>query len=71
MGFLSEDLKSKINGRPLIYFLIVLGIILRLVQYLYNRSIWLDESFIALNIMNRSFLELLKPLDFGQAAPYC
>ncbi len=69
MGFLNEDLKSKINGKTLIYSLIVLGIILRVVQYLYNRSIWLDESFIALNVMNRSFLELLKPLDFGQAAP--
>jgi len=67
--FLYEDLKSKINRKTLIYLLIVLGIILRVVQCLYNRSLWLDESFIGLNVMNRSFLELLKPLDFGQAAP--
>jgi hypothetical protein len=67
--FLYKDLKSKIDRKTLIYLLIVLGIIFRVVQYLYNRSLWLDESFIALNLMNRSFLELLKPLDFGQAAP--
>ena|SRR5205823_3801628 len=34
-----------------------------------NRSLWLDEFYIALNIVQRSFSQLLQPLDFHQAAP--
>lgn len=45
------------------------GIVLRLVPYLVNRSLWLDESMLALNIIHRSFAELWKPLDFNQGAP--
>ena len=45
------------------------GIVLRLVPYLVNRSLWLDESMLALNIIHRSFAELLRPLDFNQGAP--
>jgi hypothetical protein len=53
-------------------FLLVIicwGGILRLTQYLCNRSLWLDESSLALNIVNRSFSQLLKPLDYGQGSP--
>lgn len=51
------------------WIIISLGVILRLVQYLYNRSLWLDESYLAMNIIDRSFLELLQPLTYNQAAP--
>lgn len=53
----------------LCYTIIFFGIVLRLVQYLYNRSLWLDEAMLALNIVNRSFAELLTPLDYRQNAP--
>ncbi len=49
--------------------IICFGIVLRLTQYLSNRSLWLDEAYLALNIINRSFSELLQPLDTFQAAP--
>ena len=45
------------------------GIVLRLVPYLVNRSLWLDESMLALNIIHRSFAGLWAPLDFNQGAP--
>lgn len=45
------------------------GILLRLAQYLFNRSLWLDECLLALNIVNRTFNQLLKPLDYFQGAP--
>lgn len=60
----SHDLSKAL---PILF--VCLGIILRLVQYLYNRSLWLDESWLALNIINRSFKTLLQPLDFNQGTP--
>jgi dolichyl-phosphate-mannose-protein mannosyltransferase len=47
----------------------LLGVILRLRPYLANRSLWLDESFLALNLVERSFGQLWQPLDHLQAAP--
>jgi hypothetical protein len=45
------------------------GVVLRVWQYLLNRSLWLDEAYLALNLTHRSFFGLLKPLDFDQGAP--
>ncbi len=55
--------------RILLWLLVGLGVLLRLAQYLYNRSLWVDEAALALNIRNRSFSELFYPLDYAQAAP--
>ena len=49
--------------------IICFGILVRVIQYLYNRSLWADEAVLALNIVNRSYLELLQPLDYEQGAP--
>lgn len=48
---------------------VAIGILVRLVQYINNRSLWGDEAALARNIVNRSYLELFQPLDFDQAAP--
>jgi len=34
-----------------------------------NREFWLDEAFLGINILDRSYFELWFPLDFKQAAP--
>lgn len=47
----------------------IIGVILRSARYIYNRSLWLDEASLALNIINKNYLELLKPLEYGQASP--
>jgi uncharacterized membrane protein len=50
--------------------IICFGVILRFAQYLYNRSLWLDEASLALNIVERSLSELLFiPLESLQGAP--
>ncbi len=49
--------------------LLVFGLALRIAQYLFNRSLWMDEAYLALNILERSFSELLKPLAYDQGAP--
>src|SRR5262245_65978294 len=51
------------------WFLIMLGVILRLRQYLVNRSFWADEASLAFNLVTRTFSGLTQPLDYHQGAP--
>ncbi|MGK7892515.1 MAG: ArnT family glycosyltransferase, partial [Xenococcus sp. (in: cyanobacteria)] len=51
------------------WIIIIFGIIVRLIQYISNRSLWADEAVLALNIVNRSYGELTQPLDYDQVAP--
>jgi hypothetical protein len=66
---LSQRVSLLYDSKRFLWGIICLGIVLRLAQYLFNRSLWLDESLLALNIINRSFSELLQPLDYNQGAP--
>jgi hypothetical protein len=50
--------------------ILALGAVLRVAQFLYNRSVTEGEAALALNIINRSYAGLLRPLDLVQAAPY-
>jgi hypothetical protein len=49
--------------------LVLAGLILRLRQYLADRSLWLDEAMLTNNILARSFGGLFQPLDNNQGAP--
>jgi uncharacterized membrane protein len=71
---LKAELEEKIKGHfarehTVVLFVMLAGVILRIRQYLTGRSLWLDEAMLALNIVNRSFFELFKPLDYDQGAP--
>jgi hypothetical protein len=68
-GQLPPEEESVLSSKNWIPILISAGIVLRLAQYLANRSLWLDEASLALNIVNRSFGEMLQPLDYDQSAP--
>jgi 4-amino-4-deoxy-L-arabinose transferase-like glycosyltransferase len=52
-----------------IWILILIGFALRLRQYLIFRSFWLDESFVILNLRDRTYAGLTEPLDYSQIAP--
>lgn len=45
------------------------GIVLRLIPYFLNRSLWMDEAWLSLNIIDRDFMGLMQPLDSNQVAP--
>jgi hypothetical protein len=64
-----DRLKASSKLDWLWWGIVLLGIILRLRQYLSNRSFWADEASLAVNIANRSFSGLLGLLDYQQAAP--
>ena len=51
------------------WMIILLGIVLRLRTYFFNRSLWADEAMISLNIIEKSFKELFCTLDYNQGAP--
>ena len=45
------------------------GIAIRLAVYLHNRSLWVDEAMLAVNVIDRSYSQLLGRLDLRQVAP--
>jgi hypothetical protein len=47
----------------------LIGATFRLFQYVANRSFYIDEAMLALNIINRSLSEFAQPLDNNQGAP--
>ncbi len=65
--FLSATLEKL--RKNVVSIIISIGTIMRIAQYLYNRSLTEGEAALAINIVQRSYSELLKPLDFAQAAP--
>ncbi len=65
----TERSASERRQKGLVGVVVAGGILLRLVAYLHNRSLWLDEAMVASSVIRRSFLELLLPLDYSQAVP--
>ncbi|GMV98884.1 MAG: hypothetical protein AMXMBFR84_00240 [Candidatus Hydrogenedentota bacterium] len=56
---------------PVVYAAVIgLGIALRARAYAANKALWLDEAYLALNILKRDYHELLNPLEYLQKAPY-
>lgn len=49
--------------------ILIIGVLLRLRQFLAARSLYSDEAYISLNIATRSFRGLLLPLTWDQTAP--
>ncbi len=47
----------------------VLGTVLRLREYLFDRSLWRDEASLVFNLQHRGLTGFAKPFVFNQAAP--
>jgi hypothetical protein len=52
-----------------VFAVLAFGIICRLTQYLIDSSLWYDESFVALNVVHKSFSAMFGPLDWNEASP--
>jgi hypothetical protein len=49
--------------------LVGLAVLLRTIRYLHDHGLWLDEAYLALNLIHRPFSELVTELDYEQYAP--
>lgn len=58
---LSQRASLLYASKRLVWIIIGFGILLRFTQYLANRSLWLDEATVALDVVNLSFSEFLQP----------
>lgn len=45
------------------------AVIISIIQFLNMRGLWTDEAAVAINIVERDYAGLMKPLDFLQVAP--
>jgi hypothetical protein len=48
---------------------LMFGVVCRLTQYLVDSSLWYDESFVALNVLGRSYGAMFGRLDWNEASP--
>jgi hypothetical protein len=48
---------------------VAIGVLLRVVRYLSKSPLWCDESMLAANLLDRGYLEMLRPLDYRQVCP--
>jgi 4-amino-4-deoxy-L-arabinose transferase-like glycosyltransferase len=53
----------------LIPLALLIGICLRTREWLFDKSLWLDELMVTYSITRRSFVGLVAPLNFNQAGP--
>jgi Dolichyl-phosphate-mannose-protein mannosyltransferase len=61
-------LRGRQLNRAVLAF-VALGILLRVGHYLANYPLWGDEAFLALSFLRRGYLDLLRPLEYGQVCP--
>jgi hypothetical protein len=59
-----------LTSRGFLLLLVLVGAVLRGVQYFSKSSLRVDEAALALNLLGRSFRELFEPLDLAQVAPW-
>ena len=55
--------------RGLLLAVVLIGATCRIVQYAWRTSLWHDEALVTISVMQRGYEQLLRPLDYEQAAP--
>lgn len=57
------------NHRRLVWMFLVVGLLMRCGRYFMNFPLWEDECFLSVNFIDRTYAELLEPLQYHQVAP--
>ena len=60
---------ERLGRLPWTRWLVAFGLVLRAYHYLRGPSLWHDEAALVMNVLDKSFAELLGPLMFSEAAP--
>lgn len=61
-------LNAPLN-RGLCWTLLAFAAALRIIRFAHDHGLWLDEAYLALNLIHRSFAQLTVELDYEQYAP--
>jgi hypothetical protein len=64
-----RDLLPELWQRRLLLGFLLLGVAARCVRYFLRFPLWEDECFLCVNLGERGYLDLLKPLEYHQVAP--
>ncbi len=60
--FTNPTLRSSgLNWNAVVWALVIMGIALRLFHFFYNRSLWIDESYLVASLIERDFVQLAQP----------
>ena len=65
----SSAMPQKLSVQKLLGLFVFLGLLTRTIRYYLCFPLWDDESFLCVNFIDRSYEELLRPLDYHQVAP--
>lgn len=68
-GFRDDLATDADRLRRLATGFVIVGLVLRLVHYLQNYTIWYDESVLLFNVLDKDYGQLVGPLDHAVAAP--
>lgn len=60
---------ETVDVRRLVTFFIGFGLLARAIRFYLCFPLWDDESFLCVNLIHRTYAELLQPLDYHQVAP--
>ncbi|MGQ0637145.1 MAG: ArnT family glycosyltransferase [Planctomycetaceae bacterium] len=63
------DFSDRRSVAQCVWLLVGLGVTARVVRHALGFPLWSDEYLLAANFLDRSFSDLLAPLDFNQVAP--
>ncbi|MCR4415184.1 MAG: glycosyltransferase family 39 protein, partial [Thermoguttaceae bacterium] len=66
---IGTDVLDRRQANRWIAGLIALGIAVRLVRFALRFPLWYDEAALSANFLDRGYLDFLRPLECGQAAP--
>lgn len=66
----SSFLGEKKKWNLLLYIFLIIGVVIRLYHFFYNRSLWMDEVYLSISFLKMNALEILtNPLYYQQKAP--